>query len=228
MKLFCFLISFIFVNVAADITAYMREVDMTNRYIHSAFEYKNILVANGLEHVIKTLVHENRYTMNQLNFMVAVPERASLTNNNIQESIGLQIDMQFEIQIELPLLVLIAPSQHHRNLNLTNLGKVRRFFTGNALRNIILNELAANEPNCSELCQYIGLWMSTKVPSLYTNITEIVPYNVCILRDTAGHIIKYRSFGSTYWQVDADDIDYKIIKLKDQVLEGEIPVTTIG
>ncbi|XP_050424938.1 uncharacterized protein LOC126835997 isoform X7 [Adelges cooleyi] len=183
MKLFCFLISFIFVNVAADITAYMREVDMTNRYIHSAFEYKNILVAN------------------QLNFMVAVPERASLTNNNIQD---------------------------HRNLNLTNLGKVRRFFTGNALRNIILNELAANEPNCSELCQYIGLWMSTKVPSLYTNITEIVPYNVCILRDTAGHIIKYRSFGSTYWQVDADDIDYKIIKLKDQVLEGEIPVTTIG
>ncbi|XP_050444265.1 uncharacterized protein LOC126847888 isoform X2 [Adelges cooleyi] len=211
MKLFCFLISFVFVNVAADITAYMREVDMTNRYIHSAFEYKNILVANGLEHVIKTLVHENRYTMNQLNFMVAVPERASLTNNNIQA-----------------LLVLIAPSQHHRNLNLTNLGKVRRFFTGNALRNIILNELAANEPNCSELCQYIGLWMSTKVPSLYTNITEIVPYNVCILRDTAGHIIKYRSFGSTYWQVDADDIDYKIIKLKDQVLEGEIPVTTIG
>ncbi|XP_050444285.1 uncharacterized protein LOC126847888 isoform X4 [Adelges cooleyi] len=201
MKLFCFLISFVFVNVAADITAYMREVDMTNRYIHSAFEYKNILVANGLEHVIKTLVHENRYTMNQLNFMVAVPERASLTNNNIQD---------------------------HRNLNLTNLGKVRRFFTGNALRNIILNELAANEPNCSELCQYIGLWMSTKVPSLYTNITEIVPYNVCILRDTAGHIIKYRSFGSTYWQVDADDIDYKIIKLKDQVLEGEIPVTTIG
>ncbi|XP_050444207.1 uncharacterized protein LOC126847845 isoform X1 [Adelges cooleyi] len=227
MKLSCVLISFAFVFVWADITTYMRAVSITNKHIQLAFENNVGSRGNGLEYVIKRIVNGNGFSMDEMNFMIAVPEKASLTN--VSGSIECQRFMRVEITSALSIPMPDAAYQNFRNSNLTELGKARRRYTREALRKIILKILASKEPVFSlgqihrfgKLCCFIGLWMSTKIPSLYITGIKTENNGVCVLMDGSDHLTKYRSFNGVLWQVDAVDIDNKIIELKAQLLEEQ-------
>ncbi|XP_050444213.1 uncharacterized protein LOC126847845 isoform X2 [Adelges cooleyi] len=206
MKLSCVLISFAFVFVWADITTYMRAVSITNKHIQLAFENNVGSRGNGLEYVIKRIVNGNGFSMDEMNFMIAVPEKASLTN--VSGSIECQRFMRVEITSALSIPMPDAAYQNFRNSNLTELGKARRRYTREALRKIILKILASKEPVFS-LGQIHRFGIKTE------------NNGVCVLMDGSDHLTKYRSFNGVLWQVDAVDIDNKIIELKAQLLEEQ-------
>ncbi|XP_050425021.1 uncharacterized protein LOC126836063 isoform X2 [Adelges cooleyi] len=208
MKFFRILLSLSFVYVLADITA-----------------YKSLLaITNGLEHVIKTMVYENRFTLVKMNFMIAIPEYAILTDDNRIEIINHQLDMRQMIIRELPIPVPNTPDQKYMNINLHNMGEARRKITRKALKQIIMDELNRKQPvfYFSQMCCFIGLWMSTQTPSLYTRTTQAGFKNVCTITDRADHVIKYRSLNGIICQVDVNNIDEIIIELKVQILEEQL------
>ncbi|XP_050424017.1 uncharacterized protein LOC126835455 [Adelges cooleyi] len=218
MKLFCVFLSFVFVNVIADIRQYMMAVFITNRHIQLAFEHNTIQIGNGLERVIKTMVYDNAYLMDEISVMIAIPEYANL--NDIQQSTNYQTLMQNEIAVQLSLPVPEFPNQNFGNLNLRQLGEERRFFTAEALKNITIRALDGLEPGVTlkQLCRIIGVWTSTQIPNLFITSTNVEPYSVCALEDEEGHVVKYRSFEGIYWQVDVTDIDLQIIQLRNLVM----------
>ncbi|XP_050428918.1 uncharacterized protein LOC126838479 isoform X4 [Adelges cooleyi] len=86
MKQFGFFIFFLFVNISADKKEiYLRPVYLTNAAIKCAYNINDVTVgdnskANGLEHVIETMVDDKRY-VNQfakINFMIALPDQTEI------------------------------------------------------------------------------------------------------------------------------------------------------
>ncbi|XP_050424877.1 uncharacterized protein LOC126835990 [Adelges cooleyi] len=149
MKIFCFLTSLAFVNVSAyNMTAYKMEVFLTNAHIELAYGMNNCIVenmyiTNGLEHVIKTIVYENRYYFGMMNNMIAVPEY--LYQDAINVSMEIQRTMQREIEMQLKINVPEIPDEitfaDFEKLNLTQLGEERRRFTGQALKSLMSQAL---------------------------------------------------------------------------------------
>ncbi|XP_050424863.1 uncharacterized protein LOC126835934 isoform X8 [Adelges cooleyi] len=99
MKLLCVVISFVFVNVSADIMAYKRVVSITNLIIQNASDRNDINGSNmfiyGLEFLIKAIVYENQFSMEDMSILFAVPEKADLVN--IQNSIDQHTEMAQEM-----------------------------------------------------------------------------------------------------------------------------------
>ncbi|XP_050425030.1 uncharacterized protein LOC126836063 isoform X3 [Adelges cooleyi] len=116
MKFFRILLSLSFVYVLADITAYKSLLAITNTHILQASIYTDPVKGNGLEHVIKTMVYENRFTLVKMNFMIAIPEYAILTDDNRIEIINHQLDMRQMIIRELPIPVPNTPDQSNCEL----------------------------------------------------------------------------------------------------------------
>ncbi|XP_050425377.1 uncharacterized protein LOC126836212 isoform X2 [Adelges cooleyi] len=217
MKLFCVLISIFFINVSADdLMDFMEQVVITNKHIREAYNF-NGLKGYGLEYVIKTIVFEDDYWIDQLNCMIAVPEIVDL--GNIQEYTNYQLSMQREIKNRLQIPVPQVPDQDFRTINLTGLGKARRTLTSDALRNIIRLIFAENQQNVTSrlICRFIGLFTSIKYEKLFTSTDEVLPDGLCIISDGANHVLKYRSFDGIYWQVEVNDVDYKVCLLWTQL-----------
>ncbi|XP_050422460.1 uncharacterized protein LOC126834482 isoform X6 [Adelges cooleyi] len=156
MKIICVLISFVFVNVSADITPYLQLIAVTNKHIQIAYQRNYDIVGNGLEYVIKAIVCENVFTIEKMNFMIAVPEYASIAVNQRLASIDHQFNMQGQILMKLGIPVPNPANlrNYFGNLNLTNLGVLRRRFTKKALTNIIRRELIKRK--------YVFLYVSWK------------------------------------------------------------------
>ncbi|XP_050422433.1 uncharacterized protein LOC126847938 isoform X4 [Adelges cooleyi] len=209
MKIICVLISFVFVNVSADITPYLQLIAVTNKHIQIAYQRNYDIVGNGLEYVIKAIVCENVFTIEKMNFMIAVPEYASIAVN---QRLGIPVPNPANLR------------NYFGNLNLTNLGVLRRRFTKKALTNIIRRELIGNETDgepervtFSEKCLFLGLWMSTNIPTFYTKSAVTGTNSDCVITDIANHVMVYRSIEGKYWQVDANDINHRIILLDEQL-----------
>ncbi|XP_050424986.1 uncharacterized protein LOC126836033 isoform X5 [Adelges cooleyi] len=198
MNFFCVLIACVFVNVSTDILDFKRVVAITK----------------------------------VMSILFAVPEKADLTNMQIY------MDQQIQLQLEIiDSLFLPVPNNPGPNLfcadygdiNLTDLGEARRYLTGKALRNIIIFAIDRYESYISfgRLCRFLGVWISTKTPTMYITSAEVDTYRCCVLKDKADHITKYTFIDDAYWQVDAENIDFKIIELKEQLLEEEVSVITV-
>ncbi|XP_050423990.1 uncharacterized protein LOC126835442 isoform X6 [Adelges cooleyi] len=143
MKLFCYLISFVFVNVSTYIlTGYKRDILITNAYIKLANDMHNVLfednfATNGLEHVIKIIIEDDQiYSLGVMYNMITVPEypydNDLLVSSNIQET--LQRLIKDELNIAVPL---IDETQAFEILNMLILGTARRRITGIALKHIL-------------------------------------------------------------------------------------------
>ncbi|XP_050442028.1 uncharacterized protein LOC126846498 isoform X2 [Adelges cooleyi] len=97
----------VFVNVSADLMEYIRAVSLANRLIHLASGIHNDLVRsknveNGLEYVIKSMACENFFTLDQMNYMIAVPDFAPLNSEReIIDAIGHQRQIGTEISHDL-------------------------------------------------------------------------------------------------------------------------------
>ncbi|XP_050425373.1 uncharacterized protein LOC126836210 [Adelges cooleyi] len=225
MKTFCVLIPFFYVNVFAvklAPTNYIEEIVITNIHIQQASNYNHIPgVENVLEHVIESIAYGHEYGIDQLYFMIALPDKVNLTNTqeHIAEHINRQRAMQAEITVKLSIPVPHVEIQNFEDLDLTQLGEDRRLLTGPALKNIIRRALSGYRPNAtlSQLCHLIGLMMSTKVGKIFTTTHEIYPNILCILWDRADHYIKYRVFEGQLWQVADDYIDKKLEPLWAQL-----------
>ncbi|XP_050441130.1 uncharacterized protein LOC126845990 isoform X2 [Adelges cooleyi] len=156
MKLYCFLISFVFANISAfyDLTCYKRKVLVTNKTIELAYNMNNTIgdvETNGLEQVIQTIVdNEDKYCLGKMNLMIAVPEHIHIASTipglkplNIKEkSTYYQCRMSLEIEHVLNIPVpQIIENQNFGDLDLTELAEERRRLTGTALKNIIRRAL---------------------------------------------------------------------------------------
>ncbi|XP_050423539.1 uncharacterized protein LOC126835197 isoform X3 [Adelges cooleyi] len=220
MKIYSFLISFIFVNVSSTTTEmdYMKDVAITNAHIELAFNMnnftiKNIIVLNGLEHVIKKIIKNEEYFLGFLNTMLVVPEYPSF-GLNWGALMLLQKDVRDEIQLELNIPVPEVPDENFSKLVLEELGAKRRKFTGIALKNMlnriirkpenvtnlinerrhlgtdtfenkIIRALAGPEKKLSLscMCHLIALFMSTKSPESHIKHIQINPDDTCTLKD---------------------------------------------
>ncbi|XP_050423985.1 uncharacterized protein LOC126835442 isoform X2 [Adelges cooleyi] len=153
MKLFCYLISFVFVNVSTYIlTGYKRDILITNAYIKLANDMHNVLfednfATNGLEHVIKIIIEDDQiYSLGVMYNMITVPEypydNDLLVSSNIQET--LQRLIKDELNIAVPLIDETQGIANRKNrrktfeiLNMLILGTARRRITGIALKHIL-------------------------------------------------------------------------------------------
>ncbi|XP_050443264.1 uncharacterized protein LOC126847194 [Adelges cooleyi] len=89
MKLFCFLTTFVLVNVLAnDEVTYKKVVFFTNAAIELAYNTNELIegdnfVTNGLEYVIEKMVNdEDSYkSFAKINLMMAVPDKTDLVNH---------------------------------------------------------------------------------------------------------------------------------------------------
>ncbi|XP_050424960.1 uncharacterized protein LOC126836033 isoform X2 [Adelges cooleyi] len=226
MNFFCVLIACVFVNVSTDILDFKRVVAITNLVIKMASD-RHYVFGNGLEYIIKSFIYDDQITMEVMSILFAVPEKADLTNMQIY--MDQQIQLQLEIIDSLFLPVPNNPGPNYGDINLTDLGEARRYLTGKALRNIIIFAIDRYESYISfgRLCRFLGVWISTKTPTMYITSAEVDTYRCCVLKDKADHITKYTFIDDAYWQVDAENIDFKIIELKEQLLEEEVSVITV-
>ncbi|XP_050425085.1 uncharacterized protein LOC126836085 isoform X2 [Adelges cooleyi] len=188
MKLFCVFISLLFIIVSA--------YDLMD-YKRDVF-IANLLIQkaseikyqnrNGLEYLIEIIVYDDKYLMDTMNLMLTIPEFAA--TDKIYECVLVQRKLQSEITVELFIPIPEVQDKY------------------------------GNKPDVSlvQLCTYIGLWTSTKIPSHYIKDVSIDGENgVCILLDKDNCVKKYRSFDGIYYQVDVDDIDHRIVKLQEQL-----------
>ncbi|XP_050443537.1 uncharacterized protein LOC126847384 isoform X3 [Adelges cooleyi] len=152
MKLFCFLLSIVFVNVSTDEpieTTYKRQIAITNTLIELAHYMNNCTVednfiSNGLEHLIKKIVFKDVYLyeyvdINFISHAIVSPEYPC--TKNTQDSITLQDTLKKQFLNELKMNSPEVPSENLMDLELRHLGDARRNLIGKALKNIICQAL---------------------------------------------------------------------------------------
>ncbi|XP_050443596.1 uncharacterized protein LOC126847423 [Adelges cooleyi] len=151
MKLFCFLLSFVFVNVSTDepIEEYRKQIAITNTLIEIAHNMNNCTVednfiSNGLEYLIKNIVFKDVYlfdliNLNFMNHVIVSPDYQC--SDSIRGSIRLQETLKQEFLDELKITAPEVPSENFINLDLPQLGDARRSLIGKALKKIILQAL---------------------------------------------------------------------------------------
>ncbi|XP_050423537.1 uncharacterized protein LOC126835197 isoform X1 [Adelges cooleyi] len=157
MKIYSFLISFIFVNVSSTTTEmdYMKDVAITNAHIELAlktnnFTIKDKVVLNGLEHVIKKIIESRQYTLEEMNNMLVVPEYLAFCHD-LGALREFQKGVRDKIQLELNIPVPEVPDEiDFSKLVLEELGAKRRKFTGIALKNM-LNRIIRKPENVTNL-----------------------------------------------------------------------------
>ncbi|XP_050442609.1 uncharacterized protein LOC126846838 isoform X1 [Adelges cooleyi] len=177
MKLFCFLITFWFVNVSTNDTEnytrlnYMKDVNVTNAHIKLAsnkIHKRNNIDTNGLEHIIIKIIGNNdKYSLGVMNMMFATPEKDLLYN--LSELEKMQSDLRKEIELELEIPVPQVPHLFFKNYMevMEELGKERRVLTAVAVKNIWDKAIEPPELELLWMCRLSAIFMSIRFPSLY-------------------------------------------------------------
>ncbi|XP_050438455.1 uncharacterized protein LOC126844358 [Adelges cooleyi] len=228
MKLFCFLISYIFVNVSADyLTDYKKEVLYANASIERAYNMNDLTVggisgANGLEHVIEIMVNENQYYKNfaKINLMIAVPEQTCIAYDipdlpfcdNLRKSRGHQKMMEWQIRYTLGMdYPDIDQNQNFEALDLKILANNRREHVVPALRNIIRRVLdkpvqhVQDDAAILQMCRLLGLYKSAQFPRSYISSLEInTVRGTCILWDISNTPKWYRKNNGVWEQLKVE------------------------
>ncbi|XP_050420413.1 uncharacterized protein LOC126833244 [Adelges cooleyi] len=203
MKTVCVLMTFIFVNVLAEINMnnYKQQVFLTNKLIQKVYEHNNAK-GNGLENVIKTFV--GICTLGHLNLMFAIPDRLQYTGQMqisyiLQENLLQTIHHTFSFPVP-------EPHQFPENLNLEELGNERRDYTGRALENIFRSGLKYNtiygagargmEFKLIDICHFIALYKNAKFLSIdnslgHINTAEDDIFGRCTLTSTLDNSTTY-------------------------------------
>ncbi|XP_050442610.1 uncharacterized protein LOC126846838 isoform X2 [Adelges cooleyi] len=158
MKLFCFLITFWFVNVSTNDTEnytrlnYMKDVNVTNAHIK--------LASNKIH-------KRNNIDTRVMNMMFATPEKDLLYN--LSELEKMQSDLRKEIELELEIPVPQVPHLFFKNYMevMEELGKERRVLTAVAVKNIWDKAIEPPELELLWMCRLSAIFMSIRFPSLY-------------------------------------------------------------
>ncbi|XP_050431176.1 uncharacterized protein LOC126839804 [Adelges cooleyi] len=141
MKVSCILLSFICVNVLADvsITEYIHMVELSNMHIKEACDYNDGSIGNGLERVIIYALDTNFCPTKSFHQMFTVPE-LSRTNyfDYLQASIMTEThSLQRKIFETLGIPMPVIPNESNDILRITTREKERSFLTGKALHNLL-------------------------------------------------------------------------------------------
>ncbi|XP_050425788.1 uncharacterized protein LOC126836440 [Adelges cooleyi] len=213
------------------------------------FILENTRIPNGLEYVIERIVQGNRYNIEIMNNMITVPDYAFLRDiqKSIHRQRDMRIEIGYELKINIPsvdqnsgdlnlrqlgearrlvaeiALKNIINRAHDFKHNIANLVEQRRLWgTPRTFQKTIATAIDEKQKDSSlgRMCNYIGLWTSTRTPSPYIIDIRIrlSPDCVCTLWDQSYEAKVYRPFGGVYWQVDADVTDRQIMKLQAQLL----------
>ncbi|XP_050424574.1 uncharacterized protein LOC126835796 [Adelges cooleyi] len=220
MIFYSVLLSYAFVNILADnINDYIEEVNITNQLIETACQ---VYVPNaglyGLEYTIKRILREDKYPMEQLNFMMAIPD---YTNRSFSRYTRYQEKMQREI---ITAIGIDIPKAKQGD-SLESLGDKRRKITGPTIKhllyNVMLHATLGQEDDLShkQKCHLIGLAMSTINPSNYIVTANIENNTTCVITDFNNNIKKYKQFEGKFWELELDHT--KKVKLLDQLYQPD-------
>ncbi|XP_050443545.1 uncharacterized protein LOC126847384 isoform X4 [Adelges cooleyi] len=230
MKLFCFLLSIVFVNVSTDEpieTTYKRQIAITNTLIELAHYMNNCTVednfiSNGLEHLIKKIVFKDVYLyeyvdINFISHAIVSPEYPC--TKNTQDSITLQDTLKKQFLNELKMNSPEVPSENVTNL--TSLIEERRHAPTENSRNRIIRASDRNlhKVPLTKLCQFVALFLLTKFPTQDVstmNNKDEKTFTIQIKGLNPERQV-YKEIDGIWWQVNPDDKDKRVETLKNQI-----------
>ncbi|XP_050433844.1 uncharacterized protein LOC126841392 isoform X6 [Adelges cooleyi] len=237
MKLFCFFISFVIVNVSTQLTKYTMEVLITNEHIKLAYNKKNITVEN--------IIFSRIWYYNNI---IAVPEFYTFKYPyDLDEYVQFQKNMQDKITtlLEIPVPAITEQRFSDPDTWLRRLGEERRRYTAEVLKSImnpyldskhltelilereihptnaLNNRIARLEYKVPilRMCRLIALVLAVNIPpdfmrTLHRNDED----RLCILSNyKSPDKFAFRQMDGIWWQVEFKKLDNKILKLKEHV-----------
>ncbi|XP_050424152.1 uncharacterized protein LOC126835535 [Adelges cooleyi] len=214
--IFCWvLIACAFLNVLADYNKYIQYVERTNAFIECACKKRiSKTFYNGFDIAIKNIVRGNKYTFEEMNYMLATPDYAE-DNPNLQKIMRYQGTMRNEI-IDITGYCRFPSKRRETS---TRPEAYRRTATTKAIRGLFaLDLLRGNDVNYTndQKCILIGLAVQSKYISKYTE-TANFENGFCVIKDSEGNVKKYKEIENEFWEVDCDQVDLAKEKLLDQL-----------
>ncbi|XP_050439775.1 uncharacterized protein LOC126845222 [Adelges cooleyi] len=207
-RLYVIILSLTLVNVLlAALDDYDKEVIRTNKHIE--------LAGDQLRTVIRNAIYYKNYSMEEINFMLAVPDFADY---NRTLSLWCQIHLQALIRYTTGIKGPDINEADFEDVDLSVYGNARRDIAREATKTLIQAEISERDPNTLNfplLCRLIGLWRSIHCPDLC--ITHAVDDNETCTLNAKNNIITliYRSFDGTIWEMNENN--YLIQPLADQL-----------
>ncbi|XP_050431450.1 uncharacterized protein LOC126840012 [Adelges cooleyi] len=224
MKLFCLLISLFFVDVLADYGLYMELVHLTNEGIRRAYLKNDLTVggrsgANGLEHLIETMIDDVNNVLNYQDFckicflMVVPDQRKILMRITEPPPHPLHKGNSFFDKMLQDLVTFVGVDMTGNYIavrkTLKNLADKRRELVSWSLKNIISRRLLGSaqdvEDGASLLanCRLLGLYSSAQYPTDYINEVNIdLTSGTCTLTSCDFTQRMYRKIGGIWSQID--------------------------
>ncbi|XP_050423409.1 uncharacterized protein LOC126835127 [Adelges cooleyi] len=237
MNLYCLLISIFFVNVLAnDYALYVEYIYITTETIKRASSMNDLTVggrsgANGLEHVIETMVDDTTNDLYykefcKMNFLMAVPDQTDILwrvqafplLDPLQKAI---IFFQMMIQdIERMLGFRWNKGLNQEMGTLNAIADERRVYLVPALNSVIRRRLldgsvphVDDEATILSNCRLLGLYWSTQFSKLYIKEVEIDPTDLtCILTNIIGAKRRYRKIGNAWSEINDNNQSLKSLE----------------
>ncbi|XP_050424509.1 uncharacterized protein LOC126835755 [Adelges cooleyi] len=151
----------------------------------------------GLAYTIKRTITGDAYTMEELNFMFAIPDQADVLD--LDKYIGYQRKMQNEI---IMTLHIDRPSVNSALLDWSKLGNKRRDITRRAIIQLFNKDFYREKYSSysfKQICQLIGLALSTIDPLQHTKSVEVSNYNICVIKNVNDILSWYKEFEQNYF-----------------------------
>ncbi|XP_050434665.1 uncharacterized protein LOC126841914 [Adelges cooleyi] len=216
MNLYWFLLPFAIVNVLAElIQDYVDLVSTTTKYIENASKQKNKKedpnkVLSRLEYIVKRIILKNKYKMDELAFMMTVPNIA-LHFHTLQECMNYQNNMQTEIYEAISLrkpsadTVDFGFTTSHLLLTSETRREIIHPFLLSLLQKIIGNIETGFNP--TQLCTLIGLYKSSsRFTKLFIKTAEVDSDDNCILISNDDQITYFKQTRKLSETEGKDDI----------------------
>ncbi|XP_050424069.1 uncharacterized protein LOC126835483 [Adelges cooleyi] len=218
MLFYIIFISYSFVIVLADnidLSEYITELYITNGYMEKAYDMVgNHGNLNGLAYTIKTTIGRDAYTMDELNFMFAIPDQADVFD--LKKYLGRQRILQNEIFMALR----IDKPPISRDVHWTELGCNRRVIVRKAIIQLFVNDVYPTNGgtySINQKCLLIGLALSTKRPLQYTEYVEVKNNCTCVINNVKGIHSLYKEFDNEFYEVEYEQGCIQIQSLIEQL-----------
>ncbi|XP_050434651.1 uncharacterized protein LOC126841910 isoform X2 [Adelges cooleyi] len=205
MNLYCFLLPFAFVNVLAVTKDYKNLASITNKHIElaSKLETKNEDPDSGLrrlEYIIKRIILKDKYNIEELTYMLTVPEYAVRTQD-LEKCMEYQYNLQTEIYEAISLDVPSADTVDFGMSmgHLIHVGFDIRKMIYPCLLSLITRIIDGIEQdfNFTQICYLVALYKNSEDSPFkkFTFITTAIfdySFSLCVLTSIEGKTTCYK------------------------------------
>ncbi|XP_050444228.1 uncharacterized protein LOC126847857 isoform X10 [Adelges cooleyi] len=202
MKVIYVLMYCVFLNVLtnADIAEKRKMLHTTNILIE-------IHIGKGtLWNIIKHFACIIDFSMDQLTFMFAIPEK-NFDNDRAKQRM-LEFGLQLKLLEDSDLTEDDVAAQARSDTSIYDLGDARRKMLDPVLALLIINIMSnprSHRIDFEYTCRIIGLFWSTRIPASYINTAIVSDDETCVIRHGRLDRKSFKRFGLDIHYVDNDD-----------------------